>query len=209
MAKNISLLGADYQDVPAVVLPKTGGGSAMFVDADDVNNVENALAIVVDGNNAPKAITKGQYLFIKNHSTLATGGYHATANIYSGGAVSGSNVSADADGIANSLASRLAKMNFRGNFAGLARNDGRVNITIPVQGDFTSISANKTTDIGGTIYGSIGAAGCTFAIEDLSISSGYIYMNLRPNITLSNYTDLAKITLVSISDASGVVFTMS
>ena len=34
MAKNISLLGADYPDVPAVVLPKTGGGSAVFVDAD-------------------------------------------------------------------------------------------------------------------------------------------------------------------------------
>ena len=34
MAKNISLMGADYPDVPAVVLPKTGGGSATFVDAD-------------------------------------------------------------------------------------------------------------------------------------------------------------------------------
>ena len=107
MAKNISLLGANYPDVPAVVLPKTGGGSAMFVDADDVNNVENALAIVIDGDTAPKAITAGQYLFIKNHSTLATGGYHATVNIASGGAVSGSNVSADADGIANSIYSRI------------------------------------------------------------------------------------------------------
>lgn len=38
MAKNISLLGADYPDVPAVVLPKTGGGSATFVDADSVGN---------------------------------------------------------------------------------------------------------------------------------------------------------------------------
>ena len=35
MAKNISLLGADYPDVPAVDLPKTGGGTARFVDADD------------------------------------------------------------------------------------------------------------------------------------------------------------------------------
>lgn len=34
MAKNISLLGADYPDVPAVTLPQTGGGSATFVDAD-------------------------------------------------------------------------------------------------------------------------------------------------------------------------------
>ena len=36
MAKNISLLGADYPDVPAVDLPKTGGGTARFVDADDI-----------------------------------------------------------------------------------------------------------------------------------------------------------------------------
>lgn len=37
MAKNITLMGANYPDVPAVVLPKTGGGSAMFVDADVVS----------------------------------------------------------------------------------------------------------------------------------------------------------------------------
>lgn len=33
MAQNISLLGASYSDVPAVVLPKTGGGTARFDDA--------------------------------------------------------------------------------------------------------------------------------------------------------------------------------
>ena len=35
MAKNITLQGADYTDVPAVKLPKTGGGTAMFVDVSD------------------------------------------------------------------------------------------------------------------------------------------------------------------------------
>lgn len=33
MAQDITLMGASYQDVPAVTLPKTGGGSATFVDA--------------------------------------------------------------------------------------------------------------------------------------------------------------------------------
>lgn len=107
MAKNITLMGANYPDVPAVVLPKTGGGSATFVDADEIGSVEEAIAIVVNGNTAPKAISIGQYLFIKNHSTLATGGYHATAAIASGGAVSSSNVSADPDGIANSINNQL------------------------------------------------------------------------------------------------------
>lgn len=33
MAKSITLLGASYPDVPAVVLPQTGGGTATFTDA--------------------------------------------------------------------------------------------------------------------------------------------------------------------------------
>lgn len=33
MAQNITLLGASYTDVPAVILPKTGGGTARFDDA--------------------------------------------------------------------------------------------------------------------------------------------------------------------------------
>lgn len=33
MAQNITLLGASYSDVPAVTLPKTGGGTARFDDA--------------------------------------------------------------------------------------------------------------------------------------------------------------------------------
>ena len=32
MAQNITLLGASYSDVPAVTLPKTGGGTATFTD---------------------------------------------------------------------------------------------------------------------------------------------------------------------------------
>lgn len=35
MAQNITLLGANYPDVPSVNLPKTGGGTASFVDVTD------------------------------------------------------------------------------------------------------------------------------------------------------------------------------
>lgn len=37
MAQNITLLGASYQNVPAVLLPKTGGGQAQFDDTTDAN----------------------------------------------------------------------------------------------------------------------------------------------------------------------------
>lgn len=35
MAQNITLLGASYSAVPAVTLPKTGGGTATFIDVTD------------------------------------------------------------------------------------------------------------------------------------------------------------------------------
>ena len=45
MAQNITLLGASYTDVPAVELPKTGGGTASFTDVTDTTaaaaNVES------------------------------------------------------------------------------------------------------------------------------------------------------------------------
>lgn len=36
MAQNISLLGANYTGVPAVDLPKTGGGTATFIDEEEI-----------------------------------------------------------------------------------------------------------------------------------------------------------------------------
>ena len=35
MAQNITLMGASYSAVPAVTLPKTGGGTASFTDVTD------------------------------------------------------------------------------------------------------------------------------------------------------------------------------
>ena len=36
MAQNITLLGATYSAVPAVTLPKTGGGTAKFIDEAEI-----------------------------------------------------------------------------------------------------------------------------------------------------------------------------
>lgn len=44
MAQNITLLGASFSDVPAVVLPKTGGGTAQFDDTTDANAVAADIA---------------------------------------------------------------------------------------------------------------------------------------------------------------------
>lgn len=57
MAKNITLLGASYSDVPAVNLPQTGGGTARFTDTSVTTAVESDVAsgkifIKADGSTA-------------------------------------------------------------------------------------------------------------------------------------------------------------
>lgn len=77
--------------------------------AADLRELSEGMAIVIDGDTAPKAIASGQYLFIKNHSTLATGGYHATAAIAKDADITSSNVTPDADGIVNGAVSALSE----------------------------------------------------------------------------------------------------
>ena len=81
-------------------------GNTDIIDAE-MRAIRDNIAIVVNGNTAPRAISAGQYLFIKNHSTLSAGGYHATANIANGAAITSSNVAADADGVVNGAFSAL------------------------------------------------------------------------------------------------------
>lgn len=45
MAQSITLLGATYNDVPAVLLPKTGGGTAQFDDTTIASNAASASDI--------------------------------------------------------------------------------------------------------------------------------------------------------------------
>ncbi len=49
MAQNITLLGASYSDVPAVILPKTGGGTARF---DDTTDADATAADIAEGKTA-------------------------------------------------------------------------------------------------------------------------------------------------------------
>lgn len=43
MAQNITLMGAQYSAVPAVTLPKTGGGTARFDDTSDANAIASDI----------------------------------------------------------------------------------------------------------------------------------------------------------------------
>lgn len=59
MAQNITLLGASYSDVPAVQLPKTGGGTARF---DDVSVTTATASDVASGK-----------VFVAANGTITTG----------------------------------------------------------------------------------------------------------------------------------------
>ena len=49
MAQNITLMGASYSNVPAVQLPKTGGGTAQF---DDTTDADAAAGDIASGKTA-------------------------------------------------------------------------------------------------------------------------------------------------------------
>lgn len=73
MAQNITLLGASYSAVPAVTLPRTGGGTARF---DDCTVVTAAASDVASGK-----------VFVASDGTITTG-----TNSGSGGGGSSMNV---------------------------------------------------------------------------------------------------------------------
>lgn len=104
----------------------------------------------------------------------------------------------------------ISHLHWGGNCMGLARSDGRVNVTLPYQGDYTHVEVNTTqlTAQGTSIYGSKASTGCTFELQDLRLgNSKVIYFNLQPSVNLATYTDLAK--QVMIFSSQEIVFTLS
>ena len=74
MAQNITLLGASYSAVPAVNLPKTGGGTATFTD-------------VTDTTAAAGDVASGKYFYTADGTRTqgtASGGTEKNIQVYSG-----------------------------------------------------------------------------------------------------------------------------
>lgn len=80
MSQNITLLGATYSGVPAVTLPKTGGGTATFTD-------------VTDTTAAAADVATGKYFYTANGTRTAgtnSGGGGGASNIVEGTFTTGS-----------------------------------------------------------------------------------------------------------------------
>ena len=76
----------------------------------DISKLQQSIAIIADGN-THEAIQAGQAVFVKNHSTLATGLYWANEAIGTDVALTSSNLTADSNGGFNHLQSEIATLN--------------------------------------------------------------------------------------------------
>lgn len=76
MAKNISLLGADYPDVPAVQLPQTGGGTATFYDINVIDNLNSESSTDALSANQGRVLNNK----IGNIGSYYTAAWEATEN---------------------------------------------------------------------------------------------------------------------------------
>lgn len=82
MAQSVSLWGAAYSNVPALIVPKTGGGTAKFTDVSDTTAASSDVAsgkVFYDANGARQtgsASGGGAGAFVDETETLPNGGIH-------------------------------------------------------------------------------------------------------------------------------------
>ena len=110
---NLGLVKPDYNEAADVAVLNQ---NADKIDAA-CGKYQNAMAIVANGN-THGAITSGQYVYVRGHSTLAEGLYTAKSAIAVNATLSGANLTAVSGGGLNSLGSAINSVEAKslGNF---------------------------------------------------------------------------------------------
>lgn len=83
MAQNVTIAGAAYSAVPAVSLPKTGGGTATYVDTTDADavarDIRSGKTAYAGGVKITGTLVPGTSTFITKTAT-ANGVYEAASD---------------------------------------------------------------------------------------------------------------------------------
>lgn len=159
MAQNITLLGASYSAVPAVQLPKTGGGTALFTD-------------VTDTTAAAADVASGKYFY--NASGVRTEG----TNSGGGGEVQYDTKTATASNYPTSL-----------QFTGLNGEPKafvlRLNAQVSSSGSTTYYYIVDIAHFGTTTHGNCFRIGSTRRVDNITSGYSYSYSNGTLTITSS------------------------
>lgn len=109
--------------------------------------IENSLAIVANGN-THIAITKGEYVYVRNHSTLTEGLYIASSNISANDTLTSSNLKAVSKGGFNSLSLPIEKEFFSAELpAATETSMGTISLSAGKWLIFTFTGVSTSTDM--------------------------------------------------------------
>lgn len=159
MAQNITLLGATYNDVPAVELPKSGGGTASFTD------VTGTTAIAGD-------VAQGKYFF--------TASGVLTLGTNTGGGGSAIVINDTTDPIAGGTIREITAVSLAGDtvqaskmFSGYTAHDS---LGTPITGTFTGTEIPQ----GWALYNG-------YLLPQVPTGDGYDYYWIRANGSTGNF----------------------
>lgn len=159
MAQNITLLGASYSNVPAVVLPKTGGGSATFTDVTDTTAEASDVA-------------SGKYFY--DSSGVRTQGTSSGG----GGSVQYDTKTATASNYPTSLAFSSMKGEPKAFVL-------RLNAQVSSSGSTTYYYIVDISHFGTTTHGNCFRIGNTRRVDNITSGYSYTYSNNTLTITSS------------------------
>ena len=153
-----------------------------------VNSVEGAVAVIANGN-THVALNSGDYVYIRNHTTLNEGLYKATAAISQNGTLSSSNTAAITRGIGGQVSVLNSKVG--------SVYDAKRGTTSTSTGNFTFTIPNSTT---GLII-----IGPTSIVPIVMTSGGTLYNGTMP----SGYSISQSGNTVTVTKTSSVSTTQT